>query len=435
MGVFIVKIFMQRKIGLVGLLLLLSSFSVGAVTHVRSISFEGNFVTDDSLLLREMYIQEGDELDYKKIEESVQAIMDLGLFKSVSYFIAEDYLFGEAGSEQADLVILLEEKYYLLIIPRIRANEDATHLGIQLRWDNMWGLNHQLRFLVEDRGTTAGIGERRERVRYNYPNVNGSRFSLHFEFVNQNNVDEYPNQIDAINRKDDIFGIQLSKWLNPRGRNKGWFTSVGFDIRSRENEVVKGLLQDSELSAVVLKMQYGFQDVHEYAYNRGGKEFGYLFDFAHRDIGNTNSEYFNHLLYYRSFYRFDSRPNDNLNVQTLFGFSTEDILGDAAYDLGSSQNLRGYESGKFEGNVKLLMNIEYLTPRKETPTLRYVYFIDVGNTYNSIDDIKHGKFKTGIGMGVRWKIKAFVKLDLRFDMGYGINDRDYQASFGTSHSF
>ncbi|TNF37462.1 MAG: outer membrane protein assembly factor, partial [Gammaproteobacteria bacterium] len=136
-----------------------------------------------------------------------------------------------------------------------------------------------------------------------------------------------------------------------------------------------------------------------------------------------------------SYYRFKSRPHDNLNVQTLFGHASNDILGDAAFSLGSGDDLRGYDNDRFEGNTLLLVNMEYMTPMEVYPTFRYVYFLDIGNTYDEVSDIKHGSLKTGAGVGFRWKLTAFVKLDLRMDIGYGFYDSDYHISFGTRHTF
>jgi len=435
MGRFIVETSLEQKIKQISLVFLLLFYSVSSLanTLIKSISFEGNFVTEEALLLREMYIKEGDVLDLAKVEASIQAIMDLGLFKSVNYYIAEDFIQLEEGSDEAHLVILLEEKYYLLILPRLRVDEDETKLGIQLLWDNIFGLNHKMRFLVEDRGTTEGVHEQRQRIKYSYPNINGSRFSLSFQMTNRNDLDE--DDIKGfIDRRDQHFGIGLFKWLNPRGRNRGWFAGVGFNYRLRENIVLSGLFEDNELDAIVIGLQYGFKNVHQYEYNRGGKEFGYNLDISHHSLG-SESEFFQHLLFYKSYYQFKSRPGDNLNVQTLLGYSTNDVMGNEAFSLGSSGGLRGYDSGRFEGNTKLLLNVEYLTPDKGYSALRYVYFVDIGNTYNDISDIRHKHLNTGAGFGIRWKIKAFVKVDLRIDVGYGFADENYHVSFGTRHAF
>ncbi|HEY9049892.1 MAG TPA: BamA/TamA family outer membrane protein [Gammaproteobacteria bacterium] len=425
---------MAKKIYLaIVVLAVFYSVSINAAPRIRTISFEGNLVTQESLLLREMYVAVGDELDEAKVQTSVQAIMDLGLFKSVHYYLAEDYIGIDPEKNVVDLVILLEEKFYLLIIPRVRVSDETTTLGMQLRWDNVFGLNHSMNALYEDRGTTAGVHETRQRFIYNYPNVNGSRFSMSMRLTHANDVDE--NEIEGpINRKDEELALGIFKWLNPQGRNHGWYAGLGLNYRQRENLSIDGSIADDSIDAMVLELGYGYNKVHEYAYNRGGKAFGYNVDIADEALGG-NSDYVKNVLFYRSYYRFNSRPDDNLNVQVMFGHANTDILGDAAFSLGSGDDLRGYDKDRFEGNTLLLMNIEYLRPMETYPSFRYVYFLDVGNTYAEISDIKHDALKTGAGIGFRWKLAAFVKVDLRVDVGYGFADEDYHISFGTRHIF
>jgi len=122
-------------------------------------------------------------------------------------------------------------------------------------------------------------------------------------------------------------------------------------------------------------------------------------------------------------------------VQTLLGHANNDILGEPAFKLGSGQDLRGYENDRFAGNTMLLTNIEYMFPHDDYPIIRYVGFVDLGNTYDEIADIFHQSLNFGVGVGLRWKLRAFVNLDLRADFGYGITDSDYKFSFGTSNAF
>ena len=83
----------------------------------------------------------------------------------------------------------------------------------------------------------------------------------------------------------------------------------------------------------------------------------------------------------------------------------------------------------------MLTNLEYMFPRKGYPVFRYVTFFDAGNTYDKLSDVYHKALNVGMGFGVRWKIRALVKIDLRADVGYGFTDEDYKFSFGTRHAF
>ena len=413
--------------------LLLSSFSIGATSRVRSISFEGNEVTQQSLLRRQLTFTENDVVDIRQIEESAQSIRDTGLFRSVEYYLAEDYSAGPVDEEVVDVVYLLHERYYVLVIPRLKTEENKVHLGIQLQWDNVFGLDHSLRYRVFNQGQVSGVNERQHRITYDYPNINDSKFALNFRLAEDNLVTLVDNAEDQ-NVIDRSIGLGLFKWLNRRGVNRGWFMGLDLAYTHRTYEGVESNTLYDEVNSTIFGIEYGYSLVHEYSYNRGGRAFGYKLDFADEGLGSDNS-FYKHRLYYKSYYRFDSRPDDNLNVQTILGYSTDDILHERAFSLGGNSDLRGYDSDEFKGNTMLLVNMEYLTPDADYPTLRYVVFSDIGNTYDSFSEIKEGNVKTVVGMGIRWKIPAFVNLDFRIDYGVSLSDDSYRVSASSSHAF
>jgi len=424
---------MEKAKTLLWLILLVCSFTVEAVSVINEVQYKGNEITQASVLNREIYIAPGDVLNEALLEKSRQAIMDLGLFKSVHYYLEENYSGTAANSaiSQVDVVFIVEEKYYLLVIPRLKINDDEIHVGLQLKWDNVLGLNHETRILAEDRGSTSGIDESRFSFNYFYPNWNNSSYNLDLTLQTENDVNEEEGIID---RQDDVFKLAISRWLNERGRNRGWFAGVSVLYQNRlfENIIVN---DDSEsIDAVVLGLDTGYKNINNYEFNRGGKSYGYKLEWSHESLG-SESEFTKHLLYYISYYRFDKYPASNLNVQMQFGHSNEQFLGEDAFSLGSNDDLRGYENNRFTGNTLLLTNFEYMFPQVDYPVIRYVTFIDIGNTYDKLSDVFHQALNIGAGFGLRWKIRAFVKLDLRADVGYGFEDEDYHFSFGTRHTF
>lgn len=423
---------MEKAKNILWLILIFYSFNVCAVSHINKVKYKGNEVTQASVLDREIYINSGDELNEHLIEKSRQAIMDLGLFRSVYYYMEESYTDrSESDESLVDIVFVVKEKYYLLVIPRLRVDDDEIHYGVQLKWDNVFGLNHETRILAMDRGNTNGIDESRYSFRYFYPNVNDSSYNLDFSIQTENEVDE---AVGFVDRQDDSYRVAVSKWLNERGRNRGYFIGSNVVYQKRFNH---DLLIESEseyLDAIILGLDIGFRDLNNYKYNRGGKAYGYKLDFSHESL-SSESEFTKHRFYYRSYYRFTEHPASNLNVQVQFGHSNNQVLGEDAFSLGSSDDLRGYENNRFTGNTQFLTNIEYMFPHVNHPVVRYVTFIDVGNTYDDLSDVLHEGLNVGAGFGLRWKIRALVKIDLRADVGYGFTDEDYRFSFGTRHAF
>ena len=403
-----------------------------AAAIINEIRYEGNDVTQISILNREIYIKEGDVVDEVSIEKSRQAIMDLGIFKTVTFYLEDSELGIESDNEDfTNVVFVIEEKYYMLVLPRLTLDDDEVYYGIQLRWDNIGGVNHKIRVLFQNRGVTQGIDEKRSRFRYSYPNVNGSAYNVGVRIQENNWVDEADG---VIHRQDETYNISLSRWLNDEGRNRGWFMGGSVSHQYRDNEVIEGAELSDTLEAVIMGVETGYVSVSDFEYNRGGKSYGYRLEFSHKSI-NSDVFFTKHFLYYKSYYRFHDYPLSNLNVQSILGHANNDILGASAFTLGSRDDLRGYENDRFNGNTMLLTNIEYMFPHDGYPIIRYVGFLDVGNTYDELSDILHKPLHLGVGVGLRWKIRAFVNLDLRADLGYGVTDSDYRFTFGTRNMF
>jgi len=414
------------------LFLLFFISNVNANSQIDSIRFSGNDTTQESVLLREMYIDVGDDIDYEKIDESIQGIKDLNLFTEVTYYVSESYDSSYPDNLFSELVINVEEKIYLLVIPRLKLRDNKLGVGIQLRWENVFGLDHKLKLLYENKGEEEGVQEYRTRFRYNYKNINDSDYSLNLSLISENTVTQSLD-FDFQNSFDDSLQMSLFKWHNDLHHKNGEYTSIGFGMHQRVHETLTGQFIDDATSNF-MTFSWGYKKVHKFAYNRKGKHFG--FDIEASDIVfGSEAEYIKNVLFYRSYYTFKSRPGDNLNIQTQLGYSTDDILGDKAFRLDFRNDLRGYDKDSYQGNAMLLLNIEYMTPLRSFPTLRYLGFIDVGNTYDDIKDINDNPLHIGIGAGIRWKIRSFVKVDLRFDIGYGLADDNYQFTFGTRHAF
>jgi outer membrane protein insertion porin family len=399
---------------------------------ITSIRFEGNERTRESVLRREMYIREGDELDYGKVEKSIQGIRDMGLFKKVGYYLEQNQPAAVDEASGIELVITLEEKIYTLIIPRVRVQDNQTRIGVNARLDNLFGLDHSMRYIVERKGTVEGVDEYRQRLSYYYPNVNGSRYSVNFSAVDENTVTE---QIDNSleNSLNKSFALVLHKWLNPGQKKVGDYISAGVSHTQRTHETLDGVYIDETLANAMV-FEYGYRKVHEMDNMRDGRHYGYSVEWSNEAFG-SDAEYFKNLLFYRSYYTFDSRPGDNLNVQLQLGYSSNDILGDEAFTLDFRNDLRGYERDRFTGNSMVLLNLEYMTPSSFSRKLRYVGFVDIGNTYDSEKRFQPDGLNAGLGVGIRWKIPSLVKVDLRIDLGYGIADENYQTTVGTHYAF
>lgn len=398
---------------------------------IQAIRFEGNDVTEADILLQEMLIHEGDEVDIQKIEKSVQYIMDLGLFEQVGYRLEED-----ASTSDMILIINVIERYYLIPLPTAKLNDDNNlEYGVKLRWNNIWGLNHRLNWKLLDKGASHGVNEFSIKMDYTMPRIFFSRYAV--TLINETVVvvDEDPD-FGVQRQRGSSNGIDVKKWLNNDGVSAGMFVGGGISYRSKEILALDSVGPRNEnQNAVVYSARIGYDKTHEYLYNRGGIFFQYLIDFSSGEGSYGDTTYSRHEFDFRNLHSYSKEPPVNFNYHIVIGQSNTDVLGDKAFSLGGNTNLRGYKTDTYRGNALLRMNFEYLSKIGESSLLRKVYFFDSGDTPDKLSDIKLSSFKSSLGAGIRWKLRQFVDLDLRLDVAYAFETDDFHIALGTHGTF
>lgn len=136
--------------------------------RITAIRITGNDTTQERVIRRELALGVGDVATAQALADTRQAIQDLGLFRRV---VVEEVVEGD----QVLLVVAVREKRYLLPIPRLDGNSDGDYsYGAQLRWSNLWGLNHRMVAYVEQGEINSEADRDRERsarVSYTAPYI------------------------------------------------------------------------------------------------------------------------------------------------------------------------------------------------------------------------------------------------------------------------
>lgn len=412
------------------LILLLLSLQAAAET-IQEIRFEGNEITDPNILLQEMIVNVGDEVDIGRIETSVQHIMDLGLFETVDYRLEED-----AATSDVILIISVIERYYLIPLPTARINDNNDlEYGVKLRWSNILGLNHTLNWKLLDKGSSRGVHEFSIKLDYAMPRIFFSRYAVTLLTETVVDVDEDPD-FGAQRQRGSSYGIDVQKWLNKEGVSAGLFAGGGVGYNNKEILALEaGGAPNQTQNAIVYSARIGYDNVHEYLYNRGGIFAQYRIDFSTGEGSYGDTTYTRHEFDFRNLLAYSREPPVNFNYQIVIGQSNNDVLGDKAFSLGGNTNLRGYDTDTFRGNALLRMNFEFLSKIGESSLLRKVYFFDTGDTPERLSKIRLSSFKSSIGAGIRWKLRQFVDLDLRLDMAYAFETDDFHIALGTHGTF
>lgn len=404
---------------------------------ITAIEFAGNRVTNPKILRYEILVKEGDVADPVLIERSRQAIMDLGLFTSVVASV-------ERRADGSVLTFVIKEKYYILPVPRLNRDDDNNiSLGAEISIDNLAGLNQQLKLRYETENATGLSGGKIDSntLSYNYPRVFGSPYQFRTD-ISQN---RQPAEVVTGATVTSLYdleawttSLQVSRWLAPRGPSRGWQVGAGLVWRRNGYDYVSGAPTDRfrDAHAVGVSVLGQFLDVRDYLFSRRGREYGYKGEFGAPALG-SDTQYTRHELFYRRYLLLEGRPHENLEFQGRLGLSSGDIFAgeDYAYTLGGSKTLRAFDTGSFPGNSFVLFNLQYLRPFFDYYPLRGAVFLDIGNVYPSNETINLGDLKWDVGIGLRLRLKSFVKIDLRVDAAYAHDTGEYKVFAGTKEVF
>ena len=402
------------------------------VDSISEIRFAGNKTTRPEIFLQEMQVKAGDPVDATLIEQSRQAIMDLGLFKSVRTSLLHE-------GDRTILLISVKEKYYVLPIPKLNRDADNKFtLGAQLRMDNLAGLNQRLRLTYEtERADSADSNSKTSRLEYSYPRLKGSPYGLDMDMARTRIPTETTDAGAQVSYVTEVSsaGINLTRWLRQDFPGIGWRAGGGLVWQQQVQRVSAGMPRNlAEGRGVAFTTLVEYTNVHDYLYSRGGTVYGYSAIFGAPWLG-SDSDYTQHQLYFRGYYPVFNRPHSTFDVQFKLGLANSTLYGGKAYALGGSNTLRGYKSGSVAGNAYVLANMEYLTPFYNYYPIRGGVFMDLGNAYPNNDDLDFSGLKTSVGIGLRLKLKSFVKIDLRIDYAYAVGTGESKVYAGTREVF
>lgn len=398
---------------------------------IRDIRFMGNEVTQTRTLLQEFAFRPGDVADPQAVEQARQALMDLGLFQKVNVTVIP-----VAGG--VDIEFRLLEKRYLFLIPRLdhQADGDISY-GLELQVDNLWGLNQSAEATLKwEPSPDQEEGKLRSvELEHSYPHIAGTPYGLDTAISLTTHPTTEPETATATEHKAMFWSALLSRWLAKQASH-GWRLAGGLVWRSEEkhhNDDPATELRD--VSSVGLMIKTDYRKVHDYLYSVAGVAYGYSMEIG-APMFNNQYDYFRHDFYYRRYIPL-GYAHRTLSLQVRLGLSNGHPYGDPDlnYTLGSATTLRGYIGDTIVGKSYLLLNVEYATPLFQFRQWRGVIFGDLGNAYEKNMYIDPFDLKAAIGVGFRFRPKAFVNVQLRIDSGYAIEDKTYKTYVGTRATF
>lgn len=416
---------MRRSLWLLGLSWWAATVAAAPVQYplVRAVGFAGNDVTRPIVMQREMVIHVGDPADPGKIERSRQAILDLGLFDSVS-------VRQTSVPDGVKLTFVVSEKWYVLPLPRVNMNSaNQFSYGGQLRWNNVAGLNQTLRLVVQ-RGAASlpgHSGETSYDASYNMPFIpffGRSRYGLNLRARhNSSTVVDTAQSYREIN--DDV-GITLSRSLSNGPLSQGWQVDGGMLWQHERTAGVAAPAANGAATALVGLVSYN--DVHSDVYSERGSSFNVRYALAKRGV-LSDYGYSKITASYERRYDVGSTPYQNLNLIADTGLRNGGPPADNAFTLGGSHVLRAYPSGAFEGNLYYRFAAEFLRPVYYN-WLRVLVVAEAGNAFPEPGTVNFRRIHASIGLGVRIVVPFLVNVELEAGVAFPTDDLSHPRFFG-----
>ena len=264
--------------------------------------------------------------------------------------------------------------------------------------------------------------------------INSLGTKLNFDFLKSASVLAEEKVYLNIEGTTEIYGINI---LHPfiKKRNKSFDLKMGY--RKKSTEQTLGFDDQSEFDLNLLYSTLNFNNVDRFL----GKNFASL----SLSFGNLDSD---SLKYDKDFYklalfltRIQKLGNYSLILlKTSSQLSSNSLSQMEKTVLGGYYYVRGYEPSLYLGDSGYTFSAEYMFPlpglteakikgKNLGEIFKFALFIDHGGIYNNDSDVDllGSKNLTGCGLGFRLFIDDFF--DLKFDMGFPLNNIENNDDF------
>ena len=414
---------MPRRAALVALWLLAGAAAgQEPAAVVRAIDFAGNEVTQPAVMLREMVLKVGDRADPALIERSRQGIQDLGLFRSVE--VRQSPVPGGVA-----LTFVVEEKWYILPIPRLDANSEGENAyGLSLRWYNVFGRNHTLRGNWTRRDEEkANKGESTSySVGYSLPFVYDTPWGIGFLVGHSETpiVDYRATPLSTpieYTETTDSAGVSLNRSFATGPASQGWSTGVSLGWSRQDTEGPGAPAPYGH--ATVLGLSAGYKDLRYNLYSEDGIQAGGSVQGASEGAGSEYSFAAAQASFTR-YFALGSTPHQNVNVFGALGSYHGGPIGHetsaGAYGLGGASRMRAYPADFVIGDFYYHLGAEYLRPLF-ADWLRPVVVLEVGNAFEDATNT-NGRVYASLGVGLRIRLTFLVNVEVEAGVALPVGD-------------
>lgn len=383
--------------------------------------------TENFLIERELEMKEGEVFNQKDYDQTVKNLMRSGAFKNIQ----PEYKNIPGDPDGVKVIMLIDEDRTAMLQGAISYGSSVGLVGsLSVKDSNYKGRGQNLALSFEKSSedyTSASLS-------FRDPWIKGTDFvSWGWSIYRQEDEDSDSTQ----HYDSSIHGgsISIGKGLDRYLRFELGLKLENVDEEDEDGEKTQNYNYVSVTPAVVYDTRNNYLDPTTGNYAKLSLELGQYFG---TEVGSTydndpgingdDDAFVKTTLELRKYHQGLFKGN-TMAYRMVAGIGTDTLKYQQLFASGGSNSLRGYDSGAFRGQDKLVFNIENRT--KINDVFGLVFFYDIGRSWyhgDSTDDFiddSEGNFlenvKQSAGVGLRIKTPVGP---IRLDFGFPVGDSE-----------
>lgn len=410
----------------------------GGKVYIERIDITGNYKTRDMVIRRQLKIKEGQLYSASAIKRSERNVMRLGFFKQVK-------IISSIGSshDKRRLTVIVEETTTgtLSAGAGYSSTEDFILTG-QISQDNLFGRGQSLSLSLFWGQETQNFN-----ITFRDPYLLDTRWTFTV------NAYVYLREYVDYSRKDAGGSVTLGHYLPRSDYTRLFFSYQWQDTELSNFSSSRSILNRIPLDTTTSSVTIGFNrnTTNNYLDPTDGSELYGSIEFAGSYLGGENdfTKYTLRYSYFQPIWK-----GTYFNFRTRLGILDHNqgnrLLVTERYYLGGIYDLRGFENRTIGptypsgdpnyrdiiigGNKELVFSLDYIIPIVKSMGIKWVFFVDAGNSFNDDEPFDLSNLRYDWGFGIRWMSPMGP---LRFEFGFPIDRKEgeerrvFQFAIGT----
>lgn len=404
---------------------------------VEDITIEGNEKTKDYVILRELRYKKGQPFNKFTASRSMERLYNLGFFEDVNMKL----LPGTKPHEVITEIDVVEQKTGVVSVGAGYSESDGMVGILELGENNFRGTGDKVNFHWEFGGSSEG---KNYQISYTRPWINDNGDSLGVSiFDRRYDYDDYDSNGDTIASYDRRRkGYNLTWGHVSSEYRKNYFTletvresyddhdgwEWGSAAPSDGNTKAKWqqAIMDNFGRTNSFTFMHVFDNRDNYFNATKGRRLSASFQYGGNGLGGDYDFY--KFTTEGRFYKGLSNGHV-LALRVMAGYISGETSYNQLFELGGSNNLRGYEDDQFKGEKMYAATLEYRIPVAKK--VEAVLFTDVGSAWDV--DINRVPWYTDDD-SIHWSVGVGLRLQtpigpIRLDYGHGDRNK-FHFSFG-----